>query len=270
MCRASPERRLITLALFVATFLVALDASVVSTAMPTVIGQIGGIELYAWVFSRLPAHQHRHRADLRQARRPVRTQARLPVLDRAVHGRLDAVRPGADDGAADRLPLAAGPGRGRRAADQSDHPRRPLSARGARAHHRPVQHDLGRLGPARPGDRRLSDRARQLALGLLRQFPAVRADDRADLEVPARAHPAPPPQHRLPGRGQPLGVPSRCLLLALQSARQPRRLQLVLYVLAAALVPRVHLAGAPRAPSRWCRCGCSAGGRSASAPWAAC
>ena len=45
------ERRLITLALFVATFLVALDTSVISTAMPTVIGQIGGIHLYAWVFS---------------------------------------------------------------------------------------------------------------------------------------------------------------------------------------------------------------------------
>ena len=46
-----PERRLITVALFVATFLVSLDASVVATAMPTVIGQIGGIELYAWVFA---------------------------------------------------------------------------------------------------------------------------------------------------------------------------------------------------------------------------
>jgi EmrB/QacA subfamily drug resistance transporter len=45
------ERRLVTLALFVATFLVALDTSVVSTAMPTVIGQIGGIQLYGWVFS---------------------------------------------------------------------------------------------------------------------------------------------------------------------------------------------------------------------------
>jgi EmrB/QacA subfamily drug resistance transporter len=45
------ERQLITLALFVSTFLVSLDASVVSTAMPTVIGQIGGIQLYAWVFS---------------------------------------------------------------------------------------------------------------------------------------------------------------------------------------------------------------------------
>lgn len=45
------ERRLVTIALFVATFLVALDTAVVSTALPTVIGQIGGIHLYAWVFS---------------------------------------------------------------------------------------------------------------------------------------------------------------------------------------------------------------------------
>jgi EmrB/QacA subfamily drug resistance transporter len=47
----SSERRFVTLALFVATFLVALDTAVISTAMPTVIGQIGGIHLYAWVFS---------------------------------------------------------------------------------------------------------------------------------------------------------------------------------------------------------------------------
>jgi EmrB/QacA subfamily drug resistance transporter len=51
MWMAVSERRLITLALFAATFLVSLDTSVVATAMPTVIGQIGGIQLYAWVFS---------------------------------------------------------------------------------------------------------------------------------------------------------------------------------------------------------------------------
>jgi EmrB/QacA subfamily drug resistance transporter len=45
------DRRLVTLALFVATFLVSLDLSVVSTAMPTVVSQIGGIDLYAWAFS---------------------------------------------------------------------------------------------------------------------------------------------------------------------------------------------------------------------------
>jgi EmrB/QacA subfamily drug resistance transporter len=44
-------RRLVTIALFVSTFLVSLDMAVISTAMPTVIGQIGGIHLYAWVFS---------------------------------------------------------------------------------------------------------------------------------------------------------------------------------------------------------------------------
>jgi EmrB/QacA subfamily drug resistance transporter len=45
------DRRLVTIALFVATFLVSLDTSVVSTAMPTVVSQIGGIDLYAWAFS---------------------------------------------------------------------------------------------------------------------------------------------------------------------------------------------------------------------------
>jgi EmrB/QacA subfamily drug resistance transporter len=45
------SKRLILVALIVATFLVALDQAVISTAMPTVIGQLGGINLYAWVFS---------------------------------------------------------------------------------------------------------------------------------------------------------------------------------------------------------------------------
>jgi EmrB/QacA subfamily drug resistance transporter len=48
---ATGGRRLILLALVVATLLVALDSAVISTAMPTVIGQLGGIDLYAWVFS---------------------------------------------------------------------------------------------------------------------------------------------------------------------------------------------------------------------------
>jgi EmrB/QacA subfamily drug resistance transporter len=48
---SASDRRLVTIALFVATFLVSLDSSVVSTAMPTVVSQIGGIDLYAWAFS---------------------------------------------------------------------------------------------------------------------------------------------------------------------------------------------------------------------------
>jgi EmrB/QacA subfamily drug resistance transporter len=38
-------------AVMLGTFLAALDTSIIGTAMPTVIGQLGGISLYSWVFS---------------------------------------------------------------------------------------------------------------------------------------------------------------------------------------------------------------------------
>lgn len=45
------QRRSIAVAAAVATCLAGLDLAVVSTAMPTVVGQLGGIDLYAWTFS---------------------------------------------------------------------------------------------------------------------------------------------------------------------------------------------------------------------------
>ena len=42
---------LITLATLIGTFLAALDSTVVGTAMPTVIGELGGLSLYPWVFA---------------------------------------------------------------------------------------------------------------------------------------------------------------------------------------------------------------------------
>ncbi|MGH3090524.1 MAG: MDR family MFS transporter [Rubrobacteraceae bacterium] len=45
------RKALITLATLVGTFLAALDSTVVGTAMPTVIGDLGGLELYSWVFA---------------------------------------------------------------------------------------------------------------------------------------------------------------------------------------------------------------------------
>jgi EmrB/QacA subfamily drug resistance transporter len=45
------RKALITLATLVGTFLAALDATVVGTAMPTVIGDLGGLPLYPWVFA---------------------------------------------------------------------------------------------------------------------------------------------------------------------------------------------------------------------------
>lgn len=45
------NRRLVVIAAMSATFLSALDTSIVGTAMPTIIGQLGGLSLYSWVFS---------------------------------------------------------------------------------------------------------------------------------------------------------------------------------------------------------------------------
>src|SRR5437868_15350827 len=45
------NRRLTVVALLGSMFMAAMEMTVVSTAMPTVIGDLGGIHLYAWVFS---------------------------------------------------------------------------------------------------------------------------------------------------------------------------------------------------------------------------
>lgn len=45
------NRRIVVIAIMLGTFLAALDTTIVGTAMPTVIGELGGISLYSWVFS---------------------------------------------------------------------------------------------------------------------------------------------------------------------------------------------------------------------------
>lgn len=45
------RRRAVTLALILVTALASVESTVVSTAMPTIIGDLGGLRLYAWVFS---------------------------------------------------------------------------------------------------------------------------------------------------------------------------------------------------------------------------
>lgn len=50
--RLSGRRRLaVTIGVMVGSFLAALEATVVGTAMPTIIASLGGIERYSWVFS---------------------------------------------------------------------------------------------------------------------------------------------------------------------------------------------------------------------------
>lgn len=44
-------RRIVTLCIFITTFMAAIEATIVSTAMPTISGQLQGGELMSWVFS---------------------------------------------------------------------------------------------------------------------------------------------------------------------------------------------------------------------------
>lgn len=45
------RKALVTLATLIGTFLAALDSTVVGTAMPTIIGELGGLSLYPWAFA---------------------------------------------------------------------------------------------------------------------------------------------------------------------------------------------------------------------------
>lgn len=45
------DRRLATLGMMLGIFLAGIDGTIVSTAMPTVVSSLGGLELYSWVFA---------------------------------------------------------------------------------------------------------------------------------------------------------------------------------------------------------------------------
>src|SRR3954469_16294563 len=48
---AMPGRAMVTVALLLAMAVAALEQTVVSTAMPTIIAQLKGLDIYPWVFS---------------------------------------------------------------------------------------------------------------------------------------------------------------------------------------------------------------------------
>jgi EmrB/QacA subfamily drug resistance transporter len=47
----SRSKALVTLGVMLSMFLAAMEGTVVATAMPTIVGQLGGLSIYAWVFS---------------------------------------------------------------------------------------------------------------------------------------------------------------------------------------------------------------------------
>ena len=102
--------------------LAALDQTIVATALPTIVGELGGPNHLSWVVTAYLLASTASTPLCGQARRPVRPQAVLPGRDRHLPGRLGAGRPEPVDGAADRVPRRAGAGRrradGRRAGDR--------------------------------------------------------------------------------------------------------------------------------------------------------
>lgn len=51
MTRAQTNRRNVTIAMMVATFLAAIEVTIVSTAMPRIASDLGGLELISWVYA---------------------------------------------------------------------------------------------------------------------------------------------------------------------------------------------------------------------------
>ena len=75
MTETSPRRRqLIFGALLLVLFLASLDQTIVSTALPTIVGELGGLEHLSWVVTSYLLASTVVGAPLREARRPVRPQ----------------------------------------------------------------------------------------------------------------------------------------------------------------------------------------------------
>ena len=55
--------------------LAALDQTIVSTALPTIVGELGGLDHLSWVVTVVPAHLDRQHAALREDQRHLRPQA---------------------------------------------------------------------------------------------------------------------------------------------------------------------------------------------------
>ncbi len=83
-------------ALLAGMLLAALDQTIVSTALPTIVGDLGEPHHLSWVVTAYLLASTVIDAAVGQARRHVRPQAVLPGRDRDLPDRLGAVRPVAD------------------------------------------------------------------------------------------------------------------------------------------------------------------------------
>ena len=159
--------------LCVGMLMIVLDVTVVNVALPSIQDDLGFSQSsLAWVVNAYLIAFGGLLLLSGRLRRPPRAQERLPGRPGRLHGRLAAVRRGAEPGAARRGALH--PGRRRRddvrrdpRHDRDDVPRAARAGEGDR--HLRVRRVRRRLD--RPARRRRADRVDQLALDLLRQHP---------------------------------------------------------------------------------------------------
>ena len=78
--------------LMLVMLLAALDQTIVATALPTIVGDLGGLEPHLVGRDRVPARADGGHAAVREARRPVRAQDRAADRAGRVPDRLGAVR----------------------------------------------------------------------------------------------------------------------------------------------------------------------------------
>ena len=143
--RPSRGRRMVTAALLVAMMVTAVEQLVVSPAMPTIIAQLKGFEIYPWVISAyllaatVSTPIYGKLADLFGRKRVLLFGL---VLFSAGLGPLGHV---AEHGTVDRDADDPGPGRRRGRADRADDAGRPVHAQGAGAGPGALQRRLGPL-----------------------------------------------------------------------------------------------------------------------------
>ena len=78
--------------LMVTLLLAALDQTIVATALPRIVGDLGGIDAVLVGLHRVPARDDGDGADLREARRRLRAPPALPHRDLHLPRRLGALR----------------------------------------------------------------------------------------------------------------------------------------------------------------------------------
>ena len=197
-----------------AIFMAAIESSIVATAMPTIVAELGGFHLFSWAFAAYLLTQavtipiYGRLADLYGRKRVFFAGASLFLVGSTLCGLAWGMVP---------LILFRGTARGRRRrdpADRDDDRRRHLQPDRARPD---TGLHLGRLGcrrSHRPDARRLPCRARQLVARVLDQSADRRRDVRDVRPLPARTPAAATASDRLSRLGSD-GARRRRLMLAL-------------------------------------------------------